>query len=326
MALTLFGFLYITVLIMLTNAATGLGIPHRALRILQTAMPALILIQLLGRVSASTVNDLFGLSYILFAVASIAMLLLLIRFEAPWRQAERLISASSLIASPTFDSRRPMHRLALLLLISALATLYWRSSAEGGLQNLLDDYLAADAALLNLTTDAIINVLLALLGIGWVARRDWANTLKRLGLQFPTRRDLLVGVALGCILYFGASLLMLVWQGMSPASDFEEQTAAARQIFDSFSSSLFMGALVALLAAIGEETLFRGALQPVFGVMIVSLFFTAIHLQYAATPAAAIVFLVSLAFGWARACFNTTAAIVSHFVYNMIPFLLASMA
>lgn len=289
-------------------------------------MPAVIAVQLLSRVSTSGANDFFQWSYLGFASASIAIMLLLIRFESPWRHVERLISVSGLIASPTFDSRRPIHRLALLLLIFALAMLYWNSSAEGGLQKLLVVYAATEDALLNLTMDAALYVLLALLGVGWLIRRNWTNTVERLGLRFPNRMDLLLGIALGCILYLGVSLLTLVWQSMTPASSFEEQTAAARQIFDSFSSSLFLGTLVALLAAIGEETLFRGALQPVFGVVIVSLFFTAIHLQYASTPAAAIVFVVSLAFGLARAWLSTTAAIISHFVYNMIPFLLPNLA
>lgn len=326
MTTTLLGLLYVTVLILLANAANGSGISHRYLRVLQAAMPAVIAVQLLGRVSTYGANDLLQWSYLGFALASIAIMLLLIRFESPWRHVESLISISSLIASPTFDSRRPIHRLALLLMIFALAVLYWTLSAEGGLQKLLDIYATTEGALLNLTMNAAVYVLLALLGVGWLVRRDWTNTFERLGLRFPTRMDLLLGIALGCILYLGVSLLMLIWQSMVPASSFEGQTAAARQIFDSFSSSLFLGALLALLAAIGEETLFRGALQPVFGVVIASLFFTAIHLQYASTPAVAIVFAVSLAFGWARACLSTTAAIVSHFVYNMIPFLLASLA
>ncbi len=326
MALTLFGLLYLTVLIVLANAAKSPGISSRRLRVLQAAMPAVVAVQLLNRISTSGANDLFQWSYSGFATASIAIMLLLIIFESPWRYVERLISISGLIAPPTFDSRRPIHRLALLLMIFALAVLYWNASAEGGLQKLLDVYANTEDALLNLAADAALYILLALLGVGWLIRRDWASTFERLGLRFPTPIDLLLGIALGCILYLGVSLLMLVWQSMVSASSFEVQTAAARQIFDSFSSSLFLGALLALLAAIGEETLFRGALQPVFGVVIASLFFTAIHLQYASTPAAAIVFLVSLAFGLARAWLSTTAAIISHFVYNMIPFLLASLA
>ena len=324
MLITLAGLAYVAALILLTNAATGLGVSHRYLRVLQAAMPFVLAIQVLSRISASYVNDMLGLSQVLIACTSITFMMLLICFEKPWLQVERLIRFSGLVAMPEFDSRRPVHRLAFLLIIFALAVLFWRYSAEGGLQDLLDAYGTTSAALLNLAVDATVYVLLALLGVGWLVRRDWAATSERLGLRFPTRMDLLVGIVLGCFLYVGVYLATSVWQSMVPASTFEWQTNAARQIFDSFDRSLVFGALVALLAAIGEEILFRGALQPVFGVVIVSLIFTAIHLQYAFTPAAAIVFVISLSFGLARACLSTTAAIVSHFVYNLIPFLLAS--
>lgn len=326
MALTLAGLLYIAVLILLANAATALGISHRYLRLLQTALPAVIAVQLLGRVAAVGAQDLHQWLYLGFATASIVFMLLLIGFKSPWPFVERVISVSSPGGSARFDSRQPVHRLALLLLIFALALLYWTASAEGGPQALVAAYATTEGALLNLLTDTTAYVLLALLGVGWLVRRDWRQTVQRLGLRFPTGMDMLAGIALGCMLYLAVALFTLLWQSMAPTSSFDGQTAAARQIFASFSSSLFSGALLALLAATGEEILFRGALQPVFGIVIVSLFFTAIHLQYAFTPAAAIVFAVALAFGWTRACLSATAAIIAHFVYNMIPFLLASLA
>ncbi len=326
MDLTLVGLLYIAVLILLANAATALGIAHRYLRLLQTALPAVIAIQLLGRVARVGAQDLHQWLYLGFATASIVFMLLLIGFKSPWRLVERVISVASPGGSSRFDSRQPVHRLALLLLIFALALLYWTASAEDGPQALFAAYATTEGALLNLFTDTTVYILLALLGVGWLVRRDWRQTVQRLGLRFPTGMDMLAGIALGCVLYLAVALFTLLWQSMASASSFASQTAAARQIFDSFSSSLFSGALLALLAALGEEILFRGALQPVFGIVIVSLFFTAIHLQYAFSPAAVIVFAVALAFGLLRACLSATAAIIAHFVYNMIPFLFASLA
>lgn len=326
MLLTLAGLLFIAVLILLANAATESGISHGFLRILPAAMPAVVALQLLGRVSNSGTTNFIQCLYLGFAAASIAIMLLLIRFDAPWPYVKRLISGSGLVAAPTFDSRRPIHRLAFLLLIFGFSLLFWTASAEGLQQDLLNAYSSAESALDDTSMMAAAYVLLALWGVGWLVRRDWASACKRLGLRFPTTVDVLIGCALGCALYLGVSLMTMVWQSMAPASDFQWQTAAARQLFASMSSSLLLGALVALLAAIGEETLFRGALQPVFGVPITSLFFTAIHLQYVATPAMAIVFVVSLAFGLARAWLSTTAAIIAHVIYNLIPFLLANLA
>ena len=113
-----------------------------------------------------------------------------------------------------------------------------------------------------------------------------------------------------------------IWAGAVPADVFELQTRAARQIFESLSDSFFPGLLFALFAAAGEEVLYRGALQPVFGIALTSLFFTLIHVQYAFTPAALIVFGLSLAFAWLRARFSSTSAIIAHASYNGLPFLL----
>jgi uncharacterized protein len=72
--------------------------------------------------------------------------------------------------------------------------------------------------------------------------------------------------------------------------------------------------------------LFRGALQPIFGNLLVSLFFTLLHSQYTFTPASLIILVVSLAFGYVRQKYSTSASIVAHFVYNFSPFILLYLA
>lgn len=329
MAFTFIALFYAIALILLANAAAERGFSHRYLRLLQAAMPAVIALQLLNKLRymwlAGAAHPTHWLLWAL-AGAACALMLLLLSFESAWSPVERLIRATSLGAAPIFDSRRPMHRLALLFMLCAFASLMLQAGADGALQALLATLTSSEGALLHLATNAAAAILLAFLGVGWLARRDWTGACARLGLRLPTGRDILAGIGLGCALYLGVALLTLLWQSAVSASAFEWQTAAARQIFDVYSRSLLLGALLALLSALGEEILFRGALQPVFGVLIVSLFFTASHLQYALTPAAGIVFVASLAFGLARAWLSSTAAILAHFVYNILPFLLTSLS
>jgi membrane protease YdiL (CAAX protease family) len=66
----------------------------------------------------------------------------------------------------------------------------------------------------------------------------------------------------------------------------------------------------------------RGALQPVFGILITSIFFTLLHTQYLFTPTMGLIFLISVGFGVIRRRYNTTTAIITHFVYNFFPLLL----
>jgi uncharacterized protein len=64
--------------------------------------------------------------------------------------------------------------------------------------------------------------------------------------------------------------------------------------------------------------LFRGALQPVFGLWITSIFFALLHTQYTLTPASLTIVVVALGLGWLRRRYSTAASIVAHFVYNFV--------
>ena len=78
---------------------------------------------------------------------------------------------------------------------------------------------------------------------------------------------------------------------------------------------------MAVIPAVSEEVFYRGALQPILGVMLSSLFFTITHTQYGLTPATLILFVVSLGFAWLRLRYHTSAAIFAHAVFNFLPYL-----
>lgn len=81
---------------------------------------------------------------------------------------------------------------------------------------------------------------------------------------------------------------------------------------------------VGLSAGIGEELLFRGALQPRFGIVLTSLLFAVGHAHYGLSPAMAEVFVVGLVLGLVRRRINTTACIAIHAGYNFLDLLLLS--
>ena len=101
-----------------------------------------------------------------------------------------------------------------------------------------------------------------------------------------------------------------------------EQYLASQAMFEALGNSLWLGFLVAFTAGVGEELLFRGALQPIFGNLIVSIFFVMMHSQYILTPASLIILLVSLVFGFLRTYYTTPSAMMAHFVYNFTPFVI----
>jgi hypothetical protein len=138
-----------------------------------------------------------------------------------------------------------------------------------------------------------------------------------LGLRAPTSEDFRVGFATGAglivvLMAFGIILVFL----FTP-EQLEEQNQASQQLALSF-TTLPAALLVSISAAVSEEILFRGALQPVFGLLPTSVFFTLLHVQNLLTPGMVMIFVVSWVFGWVRRRYSTTAAIVAHFVYDFI--------
>jgi membrane protease YdiL (CAAX protease family) len=74
---------------------------------------------------------------------------------------------------------------------------------------------------------------------------------------------------------------------------------------------------IGLSAGLGEETLFRGAVLPRFGLILTSIFFALIHSQYGITLSTLVVFLLGLVLGLERLRYNTSTAMITHATYNM---------
>jgi membrane protease YdiL (CAAX protease family) len=166
-----------------------------------------------------------------------------------------------------------------------------------------------------LWAQAVMFLLTALIGVGWLSRRSWAESLARLGLVRPTGSQVLLGI--------GAALLM-VPAAMALEALFNAFGLTVGQDVESL-SELLMGPLfatpfgiisVGLAAALGEEPLFRGAMQPRFGLVLSSLVFAVVHSQYGISLATIIVLALGLALGIIRLRTNTTTAIITHAVYN----------
>jgi len=162
--------------------------------------------------------------------------------------------------------------------------------------------------------------LMALAGVGLFVRRGLRDTLERLGLGWMTARQW--GLALLVILLFLAFdyTVLWVWQQLWPAS---------HTLVGDITTNLFsdlarpLAALaVGLSAGIGEELLFRGALQPRFGLVLTSLLFAVGHAHYGLSPAMLEVFVVGLVLGLLRRRTNTTTCLVVHAGYDFLDLLL----
>ena len=165
-----------------------------------------------------------------------------------------------------------------------------------------------------------ILVTLAFLGVGLGVRRNWRDTLTRLGLKrIGLIEFILVGAAaFGMVLasiVMGAVVMLLFPDSLAEVESFNQG------LLLSFGSPLGAIAL-GLLSGIGEEILYRGALQPAFGLIATSAVFALHHAQYV-NPGLIVIFVIGLLLGLIRKWWGTTPAILVHALYNTVLLLLA---
>ena len=169
-------------------------------------------------------------------------------------------------------------------------------------------------------------VAVALLGVGLGVRRSPREALARLGYGPISLRQL--GVV---VLFIGAALALSVAADALLAEVQPDLYRKVGELSDSlfnpvglspFSAVLF-GLLIGVGAGLGEETLFRGAVQPVFGILPTSILFASMHVQYGPSLLLGYVFLLSIGLGLLRRHINTTASFLAHAAYNTLAIILA---
>jgi uncharacterized protein len=162
---------------------------------------------------------------------------------------------------------------------------------------------------------------IALLGVGLGIRRNLRETIHRLGYGPVSFRQL--GVV---VLFVGGAF------ALSAAADtlfatlqpdlYRQVGEISDNLFDPRGLSPVSAVLFALLvgvgAGLGEETLFRGAVQPVLGIALTSVLFASMHVQYGPSLLLVYVFLLSIGLGLLRRRINTTASFLAHTGYNSL--------
>lgn len=163
--------------------------------------------------------------------------------------------------------------------------------------------------------------LLGVAGVGVFVRRDLRGTLERLKLRGLSPGDAGLGVGMLAVLLAFAWAVSMVWSRLWPQS-YQEVGRISELLFGNLQSPI--GALtLGLAAGLGEEVLFRGALQPRFGLLLTTLLFTVSHTQYTVSPVLVEIFVVGLVLGLVRDRRSTTLAILVHAAYNVMQVVLA---
>jgi membrane protease YdiL (CAAX protease family) len=211
--------------------------------------------------------------------------------------------------------RAPVSWLALSLFLFSLAANLVPATAMAAV--------AATVQTPERATDLIAGgALFAVVGVAAVGpgvRRGAADTLRRLGLLPLSPAWWGAAVAIGVLLIPAADHLIPTLDRLSPSDCMVQQQQVLQSLSGETRTALEQIG-IAVAAGVGEEMLFRGALQPRIGILLSTLLWASFHLQYTChgLPAAPQLIIVALGFvfGALRRFGGLWAAIIAHAVYD----------
>jgi membrane protease YdiL (CAAX protease family) len=171
-----------------------------------------------------------------------------------------------------------------------------------------------------LVTNFLAFVALAYVAVGYRNYRNGEEATARLGISRPTTHQILIGL----VAVVPAFILSMVGSALTAIFQPDVVDNLERNI-DNLTAGVQnpVGAIIlGLSSGIGEEVLFRGALQPRFGIVLTSLFWVLLHTQYDVTWVMFGLLLLGFLLGYIRNRYGTVAAIITHAVYNTLVVLL----
>ncbi|MGE5602055.1 MAG: lysostaphin resistance A-like protein [Nitrososphaerales archaeon] len=218
------------------------------------------------------------------------------------------------------DPTHPVHAVALSM--SAMVLINLAFTVAIGLENLADMVqTTAQAGVQSnpapaLWAQNLTFLVMGLIGVGVLARRSLRAALIRLGIVVPTVRQVILGVGVGLVMV----PLVIAAEALATKIGFGTSAGVERlteQLVGPLTQNIAGILTLGLAAALGEETVFRGALLPRFGLVFTSVLFALLHSQYGLSFSTVAVFVVGLVLGLIRLRANTTTSMITHAVYNM---------
>lgn len=241
------------------------------------------------------------------------LLLISVGFGLPMLKPFR--NALALVTPIDPDSPTDMTGLSVLLaILGLLIVTTTMAPAPTSLETLAP-------GVFDLVLQAVVFVLIAYITVGWRIVRTFGQATARLGITRPTRAT--IGAAVGfTILSFLTAFAVNILALFVQPELAETMSGLTDDLTVNFQNPV--GALIlGISAGAGEEALFRGALQPRYGIVLTSIVFALLHgPQYGLNLAVLGLFGVSVLLGLARKYYGTTAAMIAHAAYNAIQVLL----
>lgn len=173
-----------------------------------------------------------------------------------------------------------------------------------------------------LFSTAAFEVALALVAVGWGIRRGFRAAWDRLGFTRPTPKVVLVALGFVVLAYIPSIAGSLLTQEFQP--EIPEQIDSVTEDLTADVQNPVGAVALGFSAGVGEEAFFRGALQPRFGLVPQAVVFALVHSQYGLSFIVLGLFGVGIVLGIERHYFGTTAAVLTHAIFNIIAVLAAA--
>jgi len=217
------------------------------------------------------------------------------------------------------DPQNSVHATALVYVIWLLGLMSWQYTLLRQPQDLGRMTISSWM----LWAQALYFTLAGVFGIGFLVRRSLRESWRRLGLARLRSSDwfFILGsvlLMLGLQLFWSLLIHFIAPQSLQQVEALNDKLLGA--LYNPW------GALtIGLSAGIGEEILFRGAIQPRFGILLTSLIFALVHTQYnlAILP---LIFLFGIVLGLLRQKRSLTVSIFTHAIYDSSLLFLAILA
>lgn len=213
----------------------------------------------------------------------------------------------------------PISWLAILLFCESLAVNLTPSSGQDTVKQTVN--VSSGPSAESLMLGAVPFLAIGVASVGPVVRRTLLQTAERLGL-WPLRLPWwVVGLVVGVVLVPLGDQVANLLSHLTTANCLAQQSQVEQAITGTGRTALEQIG-VAVAAGVCEETLFRGALQPRFGILLSSALWASYHLQYTCNglPSASnlYILLLGFAFGGLRKAGGLWPAILAHTAYDGI--------
>jgi membrane protease YdiL (CAAX protease family) len=167
----------------------------------------------------------------------------------------------------------------------------------------------------------IFFVLLALVAVGYHIDRPWQAAMDRLGLVRPTAHG--IGAAMAAVIAGFVASGIGNQLTIATNEKYAREIDRSLEVITTSSPSYIAAPLIGLSAGIGEELLFRGAIQPRYGIALTAVLFALLHSQYGLTFITLGTFALGCVFGIVAKRYGTTHAIIAHATYNTLAVIIA---